>query len=335
MPRRFVSDLKDGEVVDDVFLVSDKQLRANRNAALYLSIDLRDRSGLINGRMWNVSEDSCSGVQSGGYVRVRGKVQLFQGNLQLILTHCDPVSAAGIDPVDFEQMPSVKIEQLLDELRTIMLGFEDPCLRTLMECFLVDEALMNALTETPAGVKAHHAYAGGLLEHMVTLLRAAEKLCEVYTELNVELLQAGVFLHDIGKTRELSCESGFNYTDEGQLLGHLTIGVEMLSDKIRRVSELTSEPFPNELELRLKHMILSHHGTYEFGSPRLPMTPEAVALHMIDNLDAKLHEFHRAIQDDPNTGSHWTLFIPRLDRKIFKGATPTPPATNRRLLDSE
>lgn len=326
MSRRFVSDLKDGEVVDDVFLVSDKQLRANRNAALYLSIDLRDRSGLINGRMWNVSEDSCSGVQSGGYVRVRGKVQLFQGSLQLILTHCDPVSAAGVDPVDFEQMPSVKIEQLLDELRKILLGFENSALRILMECFLVDENLMNTLAETPAGVKAHHAYAGGLVEHMVTLLRVAEKLCEVYTELDVELLQAGVFLHDIGKTRELSSEAGFNYTDEGQLLGHLMIGVEMLSDKIRRVTELTGEPFPSELELRLKHMILSHHGTYEFGSPRLPMTPEAVALHMIDNLDAKLHEFHRAIQDDPNSGSHWTLFIPRLDRKIFKGTGTAGPA---------
>ena len=188
-----------------------------------------------------------------------------------------------------------------------------------MECFLVDETLLQALAETPAGVKAHHAYAGGLLEHMVTLLKSAEKMCEVYTDVDVELLQAGVFLHDIGKTRELACTSGFSYTDEGQLLGHLMIGVEMLTEKIKRVTELTKDPFPQELEWRLKHMILSHHGSYEFGSPRLPMTPEAMILHVIDNLDAKLHEFTRAIQDDPNSGSHWTLFIPRLDRKIFKG----------------
>ena len=320
MSRRFVTDLKDGEVVDDVFLVSDKQLRANRNAALYLSVDLRDKTGMMNGRMWNVSEDSCSEIQSGGFVRARGKVQLFQGTLQLILTHCDPVSATGVDPVDFEQMSSLKIEQLLDQLRTVLLGFENTHLRTLMECFLVDESLLHSLAETPAGFKAHHAYPGGLLEHVVTLLKAAEKICEVYVELDLELLQAGVFLHDIGKTRELSCTSGFNYTDEGQLLGHLSIGVEMLTEKIRRVNELVSEPFPQELEWRLKHMILSHHGSYEFGSPRLPMTPEAMTLHMIDNLDAKLHEFNRAIQDDPNSGSHWTLYIPRLDRKIFKGA---------------
>lgn len=319
MSRRFVADLKDGEIVDDVFLVADKQLRANRNAALYLSVDLRDKTGMINGRMWNVTEDSCAGVQSGSYVRSRGKVQLFQGTLQLILTHCDPVSAVEVDPVDFEQISSVKVEQLLEKLRSVLLGFENPYLRMLMECFLVDEELLQALCDTPAGVKAHHAYAGGLLEHIVTLLDAAEKICSVYPDLDPELLQAGVFLHDIGKTRELSCDAGFSYTDEGQLLGHLVIGVEMLNEKTRRVVELTNEPFPQELEWRLKHMILSHHGAYEFGSPRLPMTPEAIALHSIDNLDAKLHEFTRAIQDDPNSGSHWTLYIPRLDRKIFKG----------------
>lgn len=320
MPRRFVTDLKDGEVVDEVFLVSDKQLRANRNAALYLSVDLRDKSGMINGRMWNVTEDSCSGVQGGGYVRIRGKAQLYQGTLQLILTHCDPVPASTVDPVDFEQMSSVKIDQLMDRLRSVLLAIENPHLRTLMECFLVDEDILRGLAETPAGVKAHHAYPGGLLEHMVTLLSLAEKLGEVYGDLDTELLQAGVFLHDIGKIRELSCDSGFNYTDEGQLLGHLSIGVEMLTEKTRRVTELMGQPFPQEMELRLKHMILSHHGSYEFGSPRLPMTPEAIALATIDNLDAKLHEFQRAIQDDPNSQSHWTLFIPRLDRKIFKGA---------------
>ena len=159
-----------------------------------------------------------------------------------------------------------------------------------------------------------------LVEHMVSLMKVAKKICEVYVDLDVELLLAGVFLHDIGKVRELNVEAGFVYTDEGQLLGHLVIGVEMLSEKIRQFEQLTGGSFDNELAWRLKHMIVSHHGTYEFGSPRLPMTPEAVALHQLDNLDAKLHEFFRSIQDDPNSGSHWTLYIPRLDRKIFKGA---------------
>jgi len=319
MSRRFVTDLKDGDIVEEVFLVSDKQLRANRNAALYLSVDLRDRTGVINGRMWNVTEEGCSHIQAGGFVRIKGKVQLFQGTLQLILTHCDSVPLSTIDAADFESMTSQKIEELFSQLRTLLLSFEHPHLRTLMECFLLDDAIMRALCETPAGVKAHHAYRGGLLEHLVTLMRLARKVCEIYVDLNEELLLTGVFLHDLGKTRELSCESGFAYTDEGQLLGHLVIGVEMLSDKIRQAEQMTGETFPEELALRLKHMILSHHGHYEFGSPRLPMTPEAVALHLIDNLDAKLHEFTRAIQDDTNGSSHWTLFIPRLDRKIFKG----------------
>ena len=320
MSRRFVTDLKDGDIVEEVFLVSDKQLRANRNAALYLSVDLRDRTGVINGRMWNVTEESCGHITTGAFVRVKGKVQLFQGTLQLILTHCDSVPLNTIDSADFESMSSQKIEELFGQLRTLLLGFEHPSLRTLMECFLLDDHLMRALCETPAGVKAHHAYRGGLLEHMVTLLRVARKICEVYVELNEEVLLTGIFLHDIGKTRELSVESGFVYTDEGQLLGHLVIGVEMLSEKIREAEKMSGEAFPEELTLRLKHMIVSHHGQYEFGSPRLPMTPEAVALHLLDNLDAKLHEFTRAIQDDTNSSSHWTLYIPRLDRKIFKGA---------------
>ena len=320
MTRRYVTDLKDGDVVDEIFLVADKQLRANRNAALYLTVDLRDKTGVLNGRMWNITEESCQHIQTGGFVRIKGKVQLYQGTLQLILTHIDNVAAASTDPADFESMTSAKVEELLAELRAILLAFEHPQLRTLMECFLLDDGLMRVLAETPAGVKAHHAYRGGLVEHMVSLMRVAKKICEVYVELDMELLLAGVFLHDIGKVRELNVDAGFVYTDEGQLLGHLVIGIEMLSEKIRTFEQLTGGTFDHELAWRLKHMIASHHGTYEFGSPRLPMTPEAVALHQLDNLDAKLHEFFRSIQDDPNSGSHWTLYIPRLDRKIFKGA---------------
>jgi 3'-5' exoribonuclease len=319
MTRRYVADLKDGDIVDEIFLVADKQLRANRNAALYLTVDLRDKTGVVNGRMWNVSEDSCQHIQTGGFVKARGKVQVYQGTLQLILTHIDNVHPAQVDSADFETMNSTKVAELLAELRGNLLSLQHAQLRTLMECFLLDDNLMALLAETPAGIKAHHAYRGGLVEHVVTLMRVAKKICEVYADLDVELLLVGVFLHDIGKLRELSVEAGFVYTDEGQLLGHLVIGVEMLSEKIRQVEQLTGAPFDTELAFRLKHMILSHHGTYEFGSPRLPMTPEAVALHMIDNLDAKLHEFFRSIDDDPNTGSHWTLFIPRLERKIFKG----------------
>ena len=164
---------------------------------------------------------------------------------------------------------------LKDSLRKI----GNPHLRALVECFLMDDGFVRDFCHVPAGVRNHHAYVGGLLEHVVTLLDAADRVLPLYPELDRDVLLAGIFLHDIGKVRELSFERAFAYTTEGQLVGHIVIGVEMLNEKAAKVPDLTGEPFPKELLLRLKHMILSHHGTYEFGSPRLPMTPEAIALH--------------------------------------------------------
>ena len=210
-------------------------------------------------------------------------------------------------------------ERLLARLREILLSIENASLRTLMECFLVDEPLMQALSQAPAGVKTHHAYHGGLLEHIVNVLETGYRIADLYPQIDRDLLLAGIFLHDLGKVREMSYETTFLYTDEGQLLGHLIIAIEMLSEKIVQASEMSGEPFPEETTLRLKHMIASHHGSYEFGSPKLPMTPEAVALHHLDNLDAKVHEFARAIEDDPNSQSHWTPYSQRLGRKLFKG----------------
>jgi 3'-5' exoribonuclease len=151
------------------------------------------------------------------------------------------------------------------------------------------------------------------------MLDAADKIAPLYPELNREMLLMGVFLHDIGKVRELSADNVFGYTDEGQLIGHIDIGVEMLAEKAAKAPDLTGEPFPREVFLRLKHMIVSHHGTYEFGSPRLPMTPEAIALHYLDNLDAKLHVFLRDIREDKNATSAWTPYNQAMQRRLFKG----------------
>jgi 3'-5' exoribonuclease len=319
MPRRFLNEFSDGESVEEVFLLTEKQLRANRNADLYLLASLRDKTGSISGLMWNVTEDSVRHVDAGDFVKVRGKVQLYQGALQMILTHIQQVPAETCDPGDFHPETSVDTERLQQRLRDILLSIEDPPLRSLMECFLIDEELMQQFASAPAGIKAHHAYHGGLIEHVVNILECAYRIADLYPQVNRDLLLAGVFLHDLGKVREMDYDSSFVYNDEGQLLGHMTIGVEMLSEKIRQVSELTGEPFPKETALRLKHMILSHHGQYEFGSSKLPMTPEAIALHHLDNLDAKVHEFARGIEEDPNHESHWTPFNQRLSRKLFKG----------------
>ncbi|QDT19472.1 3'-5' exoribonuclease YhaM family protein [Gimesia chilikensis] len=321
MSRQNINQLKDGDTVNEVYLLVDKQLRANRNASLFLSADLRDASGVVNARMWNVVEDRMLHFQSGNYVQVKGKVHLFQGALQIILTYIEPVSAENLDPAEFQPQASHDVQALLARLREMLLGIENNEVRTLMECFLVDESLMEEFCRAPAGVKTHHAYHGGLIEHVVNLMETAHRIADLYPKADMSLLLAGVFLHDIGKVRELGYENEFIYTDEGQLLGHLIIGVEMLTEKIRAYQEMTGESFPKEAELRLKHMIVSHHGTYEFGSPRLPMTPEAVALHHLDNLDAKVNEFARFIDDDLNSTSSWTPYSPRLQRKLFKGMT--------------
>lgn len=319
MARRFLNQLTDGDAVDDIFLLTDKQLRANRNANLYLLASLRDCTGTLNGLMWNVSEETVSHINAGDYVRVKGKVQLYQGTLQAIVTHINPVPSEGLDPADFHPKSGVEVERLMAKLKEILLSIDDPPLKTLMECFLIDDFLMRQFGQAPAGVKAHHAYHGGLLEHVVNILETAHRIADLYPKLDMNLLLAGIFLHDIGKVRELGYDSSFIYTDEGQLLGHLMIGIEILNEKVAEAEKLTGEPFPNETLLRLKHMILSHHGRLEYGSMKLPMTPEAVALHHLDNLDAKVHEFTRSIEDDPNANSNWTPYSTRLERKLYKG----------------
>lgn len=319
MTRRFINEYSDGDVVDEVYLLAEKQMRANRNASLYLLTNLRDKTGVMSGLMWNVQEGTLQDVNAGDYVQAKGKVQLYQGALQMILTKLEKVPAEKCDPEEFQPSVGADVEQLESRLREILLGIDDPALRTLMECFLTDEELMSLFRQAPAGVKTHHAYHGGLIEHVVNILETAVRIADLYPTVNIDLLLAGIFLHDFGKIRELTFENSLLYSDEGQLLGHMAIGLELITKKIAEVEKLTSDRFPEETALRLKHMVISHHGTLEFGSARLPMTPEAIALHHLDNLDAKVHEFSKTIEEDPIADSRWTPFNPRLDRKLFKG----------------
>jgi 3'-5' exoribonuclease len=320
MARRFVQDLADGDTVEETYLVLDKQLRANRNGNLYLQVELRDRSGSISARLWNAGEHLFRSFEVGDFLMTKGKVQLFQGSLQMILSQIERTETNKVELGDFLPHTDQDIDKLWDRLRGVLLRLTNHHLRALAECFLMDEAFERGFRQAPAGVRNHHAYIGGLLEHVVTLIDAAERMLPLYPAVDRDLLLMGVFLHDIGKVRELSYSRVFAYSDEGQLIGHLVIGVEMLNEKVARVTDLTGEPFPTELLLRIKHMILSHHGTYEFGSPRLPMTPEAIALHCLDNLDAKVHSFTRDIREDRNQASAWTPFNQSLQRRLFKGA---------------
>ena len=317
--RRFVEHIADGDSVEEVYLVVDKQLRANRNGNLYIQVDLRDRTGTINARLWNAGDQQFRSFESGDFLLVKGKAQLFQGSLQLILSQLERVDQANIELAEFLPHTSQDVSKLYERLCRFLRGLANPHLRALAESFLMDHDFTHALCHAPAGVRVHHAYVGGLLEHIVTLLDAADRLAPLYPALDGDLLKMGIFLHDVGKVRELSFDRAFAYTDEGQLIGHMVIGVEMLAERVRTVPDLTGEPFPVELLLRLKHLILSHHGTHEFGSPKVPMTPEAIALHYLDNFDAKLHTFTREIREDTNNSSAWTPFNAALQRRLFKG----------------
>jgi len=321
MTRRFVTELADGEAVEDVFLVSDKQLRANRNGNFYIQVDLRDRSGIINARLWNAGEPVFRSFDVGDFVRARGKVQLFQGALQVILSGLDKVESGSVELTDFLPHTTQDIGALLQKLKDSLHKIGNPHLRALAECFSMDDDFVRDFCTVPAGVRNHHAYVGGLLEHVVNLLDAAERLLPLYPSVDRDLLLAGVFLHDCGKVRELTCKKAFAYTDEGQLIGHITIGVEMVTEKSAEAVKLTGEPFPPELLLRVKHMILSHHGQLDFGSPVVPMTPEAIMLATLDNLDAKVNTFARDIREDRNATSAWTPYNQSLQRRLFKGGT--------------
>jgi 3'-5' exoribonuclease len=321
MERQYIAHLADGINVEEVYLVSEKQLRANRNGNLFLQLEVRDRSGSMSARMWNAGEGLFRTFEEGDFLRVKGKVQLFQGALQMIVNNLDKVHSSTVHLSDFLPHTEQDVSKLFEKLRSVLMRLSNPHLRGLIECFLMDEVFVDQFCRAPAGIRNHHAYVGGLLEHVVTLLDGAERILPLYPDVNRDLLLVGIFLHDVGKVRELSYDRVFSYTDEGQLIGHLIIGVEMVNEKIPQVSDLTGEPFPQELLLRIKHMILSHHGTYEFGSPKLPMTPEAIALHALDNFDAKVHTFTRDIREDNNPQSAWTPFSQSMQRRLFKGGS--------------
>lgn len=319
MTRRFVNQLSEQETVDQAFRASEKQLRPNRNGDLYLQLELSDRTGALASRMWNASEEVYRSFENGDYVQVAGKTQLFQGAMQMIVTRITRLDPAAVNEEDFSQLPSIEVDKLQTRLAELLRSMTNPALRNLAECFLLDEELMAKLSRAPAGVKHHHAYPGGLLEHIVNVMEVVHRIAPCYPQIERDLLLMGAFLHDLGKIDELSYDRELAYSDEGQLIGHLVMAVSMLEKKVAEAEKLSGEPVPPETVLRLKHMIVSHHGEYEYGSPKLPMTLEAVALFCLDNLDAKVFAFHQQLRDDPNVGSVWTHYNPTLARKLFKG----------------
>jgi 3'-5' exoribonuclease len=320
MSRRFVSQLTQNESIDQVFLASEKQLRPNRNGNLYLQVDLSDRSGAINARMWNADEAIYKSFENGDYVHVDGSTQLFQGNVQMIANHIRKARPDEVDEPDFVTLQSEQIELMAKRLAEMLQTIQSRPLSRLADAFLDDSAFMAKFTRAPAAMKNHHAYQGGLLEHVVSLMELVLVVAPRYPQLDQDKLLIGAFLHDMAKVDELAYERDITYTDEGQLLGHLAMGISMLDEKIRMAIQKDGQPFPKQLLIEIKHLVLSHHGQYDYGSPKLPMTLEAITLHLLDNLDAKLANFTHLIRDCPNTDSNWTQYYTNLGRKLYKGA---------------
>lgn len=319
--RRFASQLAHNEHVSQVFMASDKQLRPNRNGNLYLQLQLSDRSGAIATRLWNASENDYRGFENGDFVLVDGQTQLFQGNMQMIANSIRRARPDEVDETDFVTLQSAEIDRMAARLAEILRSIKTPELRNLAECFLMDNEFMTKFTAAPAGMKNHHAYRGGLLEHVVGLMELVLLIAPRYPQLDQDKLLVGAFLHDSAKTDELSYERDISYTDEGQLLGHMVLAISMIDEKVADAERLSGESFPKSLVTEIKHMVISHHGEYEYGSSKLPMTLEAVALHHLDNLDAKMASFTQLIKDCPNVESNWTQYHANLGRKLYKGAS--------------
>lgn len=322
MPRLFVRDIQPQAQVDEVYRIADRQLRANRQGNSYLLMQLQDRTGVISAMRWNADERLAERFPKGSYVRVQGVSQLHNGNLQLIVNQLHTIDGSQVTLEDFDALDRSKSERLWGRLMDLIGSMSDPTARTICEEIVADPRWNAGLRLAPAGIKAHHAYPGGLLEHIVSLMELSDGIARHYPDIDRDLLVAGAFVHDLGKLEELAFENELNYTDPGQLLGHLVQGVVMLDTIARRLAEKGTQVDSDRL-LRLQHIVVSHHGTLEHGSPKVPMTLEAIAFQYLDELDAKLNSARELVQQD-RTRDPWTPFSPTLGRKLHKSSFGQP-----------
>jgi 3'-5' exoribonuclease len=317
--RRFIRDLTAGMMIDDeTFLISQKDLRTTSNGSLYIHCVLCDRTGQLLGRVWQANEQMYAQLTEGGFHRFRGRVENYKGSLQFIIDAMMPCDSASIELSDFMPQTAEDIDAMFERVKEILRQIKNKHVLGLIKQFVKDEELMTKFRKSPAAIQMHHAFIGGLLEHTRNVLELALLVVPRYPEVSLDLVLAGVFLHDIGKTAELICETNFQYSNDGQLVGHIVQAAIWIDQKCRAVEAETGEPFPADIKTAIQHLVLSHHGQYEFGSPKLPAMPEAVALHYLDNLDAKLHMYLNKINSDNDPASEWTEYVRSLDVKIFK-----------------
>jgi len=312
----WVKDINENDIVNDLYLVKTKRLGQTKNGASFLSLTLADKTGDIETRVWDRAEELGAFFKEGDIIEVKGKASSYRNQIQLTLTGLAP--SKEDNPSLFLETTPHDVSGMMKDLKEIVKGIRNANLRNLINSFLSDHSFVEKFREAPAAKNFHHGYIGGLLEHTLSVCRLAGYVCKQYPELDSDLLVAGAFFHDIGKIREFSYERTVDYSDEGRLLGHLVLGVSMLEEKITGLKK-----FPAETALCLKHMILSHHGEYDFGSPKRPKFLEAFVLHLIDDMDAKMNGIARIMSKDNKEGI-WTDFNRMFERYFLKERLQPP-----------
>jgi 3'-5' exoribonuclease len=318
LPRVKIADLKPKEVIKSVFLIKYISVNEAKDGKKYLNIVFTDGNNDLEGRSWNNAEKIDEKFSKGDFILVEGKINMFQGRKQFILQSFEVVDASALNLDDFIQKSSHDPEAMYSELLAIIENLTDVYIKELLENIIKDEEIARRLKMWQAGKTIHHAYQSGLLEHILSCTQLAVSLSPHY-KVNVNYVVAGAILHDLCKIYELSDGVNVEYTEEGKLVGHLVKILEIIDRFSYRIKD-----FPYQLKLHLKHIMLSHHGEYEYGSPKIPQTSEAMLVHLIDNLDSKMHSFETVKRNDSNTG-HWTGFVRHLDRIIFKDELPFYP----------
>jgi 3'-5' exoribonuclease len=308
-----IASLKEGDWVEEVYLVTGKQVSTAKNGVTYLSLKLSDKTGEIDGKLWDNADEVAGRFEREDFVRVKGMAANYQGAMQIKMKTLDRVDDSKVDLSNFIQTSPRNIEEMVKELKAVADGMSNVYLKQLLNAFLNDKPFMEIFRRTPAAKTLHHNYLGGLLEHVVELIALAGDVSRHFPSVDRNLLTAGCFLHDIGKVRELAVRKSIEYTTEGKLLGHISLGYEMVADKIKAING-----FPAELAMVIKHIMLSHHGEYEFGSPKRPKIQEAIIINYLDDLSAKINNFQSTLKKESIAEGEWTNFSKMHDRYLYR-----------------
>ena len=305
----------ENKVITSSFVVVAKQIKPKKTGEPYLALTLGDRSGQIEAKMWDNVEEVLDAFEQDEFLKIKGLINKYKQRFQLTIHKLRKLGESEIDFADYLPKTTKDVDELWQTLIGFVATMENSHLRSLTQAFMADPEIAAAYRNAPAAKTLHHAYIGGLLDHVVSLFRSCDLMCKNYPQINRDLLLAGAFLHDIGKIHELTYNRSFTYTTKGQLLGHMIIELEMLQAK------LALQPgFPEELKTMVEHLIISHHGQYDFGSPKLPMFPEALMLHYLDDLDSKMEAMRAHFEREAALDGPWTSYNASLGRPLLNSA---------------